>query len=184
MKSHPRNGKNKQPAPPVVPIRMGRVTIRGGAIDLDPDFAAVCRDAVHTDGFQKALNSLIMIDELARASQRCLGYLESSLAAGDVAAVERFGSLLLALDHAANLSGHSIRKVWPPVIAGPTLVDPGLTDLEGDATTVERTYDPVAGEDDDGLEDHATDHIDDDAELAAAEELARERAALVAGGAT
>lgn len=196
------SSKNRRPQQPAAqpPIRIGRVTIRDGALDLDPDFAAEVRDAVAREDrhLARALGSLMSLEDLDSAAVRCAKYLEQAMAKGDAPACERFASLLFAIDVTAKAHGDEIRRCWPPArtateaierapvgeggLVGPD--DAVQADVDQSEAPIAMTWNgqpigvhPASGE----FESTFPPPVDEEAEAAAAAELAAQREELVRG---
>lgn len=196
MKNRPQ--KPTEQRPPQPPIRIGRVVFRDGALDLDPEFADDIRRRVaeRDESLSRSLGCLMSLEDLDDAATRCAKYLEQAMQKGDHDAIERFASLLFAIDITAKAHGDELAQVWPPprsraeALARAPVGDNGLI---GPAASV--AADTRQSEVDDGGEFSLSPPTEEDvqaaaaraqaereAEEAAAAELAAERAALVAGG--
>lgn len=186
MKHRPQ--KQNEQRPPQPPIRIGRVTFRDGALDLDEDLADEIRQCVATraEPLSRALGCLMSLEDLDDAATRCAKYLEQAMQKGDHAAVERFASLLFAIDVTAKAHGDELAHVWPPgppsrrptspavgTPSGLEVAQPG--DAPGDFS-----LEPPSEEDVQAAAARA--QAEREAEEAAAAELEAERAALVARG--
>lgn len=196
MKNRP--PKQNEQRPPRPPIRIGRVTFRDGALDLDEDFAVEIRRCVATrdEALSRALGCLMSLEDLDDAATRCAKYLEQAMHKGDHAAVERFASLLFAIDVTAKAHGDELAASWPPgrssaadIIARAPVGESGLVGPD-DAAQAENAaavadvamswdgqpidVNPASGE-------FSSTSVDEDAEAEAAAELAAQREALVRG---
>lgn len=137
-------------------ITLGRVTISGDTMKLEPALAHAAQHAADQRMFaDRILGGLLFVDDLDRAVARATMYLEAAIADSDVDQAETWGSIMHALQHLARRNGADILRGWRPVL------DAAMTLSQEAATTI------AAG--------------DAAAEAEAAEALAAERARLISG---